>query len=157
MHHPPAVSTWVRASRWAGGLLMIFASLGILQAVIFLNQISWTIWQSQAVVAVLLTSIALVLRLLRRCDNGQLQWTGEAWQWSAFPLTGDCVLHLHVDFQSVMLVSLRHPEVATVWLWLHKDQAPQKWLAIRRAIVHSVSAALRHPHSATSANSSSLA
>ena len=79
MHHPPAVSTWVRASRLTGGLVMIFASLASLQAVIFLTQNSWNTWQSQVIAALLLASIALVLRLSRHRDEGQLQWTGEVW------------------------------------------------------------------------------
>ncbi len=155
MHHPPAVSTWVRASRLTGGLVMIFASLASLQAVIFLTQNSWNTWQSQVIAALLLASIALVLRLSRHRDEGQLQWTGEVWQWSAFPLAGGCVLQLHLDFQVVMLVSLRRPQAATVWLWLERDQIGQKWLAVRRAIVYSVSAQLRHSSTAARATTPS--
>ena len=136
---------------------MIFILLGSLQAAIFLKQNSWSIWQSQTIVAVWLASIALVYRLLRRRDAGQLQWTGEVWQWSGFPLAGACVLRLHLDFQMVMLVSLRHREASTIWVWLEREQANQQWLALRRAIVHSVSAPLRHPPTATRVTPSHLA
>ncbi len=143
MHYPPAVSVLVPASRWMGRLVLIFILLGSLQTVIFLKQNRWDLWQSQMVFAVLLMSLGVAWHLLRRSDAGKLQWTGEVWQWSGHACTGVGLLRLHLDFQSVMLVSLHSARVPTVWLWLERGQTVHQWFAIRRAIVHSVSAPLR--------------
>jgi hypothetical protein len=156
MHQPPAVSVSVRASRWTGRLLTMCLLLGGIQTALYFSRNALNTWQSQLLVVGLVVSLGLVYFLIRRREFGDLQWTGDAWQWSAFPLPGNCSLRLHLDFQSLMLISLQHPHDTTVWLWLERGQTTHHWLALRRAIVHTVSAPSRQHHLAAGATTASL-
>ena len=149
MHHPPAVSFPVRASPWSFRLVATLLLLGLIQVMLFLSRNPLNGWQPAVLGAGLLMSMGLVWFFAQSHNVGELHWSGETWQWLAFSRPGDCSLRLHLDFQFLMLVSLRRSGVSTVWLWLERDQSPLHWLALRRAIVYAAAAPSRHVRTAT--------
>ena len=151
MHQPPPVSVSVRASRWTGRLMAVCLLFGLIQTLFFLSRNPFSGWQPVALGAGLLVSFTFAWVFARRSDVGDLQWNGEAWHWSAFPEPGDCSVRLHLDFQTLLLVSLHRPAASTVWLWLERRQTPFHWLSLRRAVVHTVSAPSRPSHTAVKA------
>lgn len=153
MHHPPAVTVVVSPSRWAGRLVLAIGLLCSVQTALFFSRNTWGGWQSQGMLAGCLLALGLLLVFLRRPDTGELQWNGETWQWSGFSANGLCTLQLHLDFQTLMLVSVRQPTNTTAWLWLERSQMPLQWLAVRRAVVHAALAPARRTYRAAGTSS----
>ena len=136
MHQPPAVTVSVRVSPLPCRVGSVCLLLGLMQTLLFLSRNPLNSWQPAALVAGLLVSGGFAWVFMRRSDVGDLHWSGDAWHWSAFPEPGDCSVHLHLNFQSLLLVSLHRPGASTVWLWLERGQTPLHWLALRRAVVY---------------------
>lgn len=121
--------------------------LGFVQTSVFWSFTPLNSWQPGVLAAGLVVSMGIAWVFGRRRDVGNLQWDGEAWRWSTFSQTGDCFLHQHLDFQSLLLISLRRRGTPTVWLWLERRHMPLHWLALRRAIVHTATASSQRPAS----------
>lgn len=135
MHSAPAVSVTVARSGWhlrAIGVLGVLAGLAAGALAPGLPQA-----QALGLVGVLLATGATALAGWYRSPAGCLQWDGSHWHWPVFSDAPDCRLTLHLDFQRVMVVSLRHPSRRTVWLWLESASGDARWMALRRAVVAS--------------------
>lgn len=68
---------------------------------------------------------------------GQLAWDGDVWRWeSASYQTGIAGYDLMVvaDFQRRMLVRLENQAHARLWLWVERNEMPERWLDLRRAV-----------------------
>lgn len=89
------------------------------------------------IASAVLASLVGALVAWKDSPTGVLRWDGQSWHWSGFA-TAECSLSLLVDFQEVLLVSLKSDGAGPVWLWLqaaiHGDVS---WMALRRAIVSS--------------------
>lgn len=125
-------------SLWPRRLAAVVGVLELLQVGWFLS-LNWKQdWQA----ALVGTSLALALmgawRTTQGPTVGALCWDGQQWQWQDAS-HGAYTLRCHLDFQSVMLVSLRRSAGPTVWLWLQRSHNAHQWLALRRAVVHSTS------------------
>lgn len=72
-----------------------------------------------------------------RSPAGLLRWDGRSWHWSGFLTARGCSLSVLMDFQSVLLVSLKETGRQPVWLWLQAVPGDPLWLVLRRAIVSS--------------------
>ncbi|OYT91172.1 MAG: hypothetical protein CFE43_14500 [Burkholderiales bacterium PBB3] len=88
--------------------------------------------------ASLLAAVGLAWGWAQRSVKVHLHWDGAQWQWSGFAVSA-CTLQQHLDFQTLMLVSLHHPSGPPVWLWLQRSAQALQWLALRRAVVHATS------------------
>jgi hypothetical protein len=97
--------------------------------------------QSRIVAAVLFGLLLFVvltaLRDWHKSPTGTLQWDGAHWHWRGHADQAPCLLTLHMDWQTVVLVSLRSEDTSTVWLWLESADDALRWKALRRAIVSS--------------------
>lgn len=82
-----------------------------------------------------LVTFAVALAAWQKSPAGLLHWDGRSWHWSGFEATQACSLSLLVDFQNVVLVSLRGPGMQPAWLWLQAAPGDHSWIALRRAIV----------------------
>ena len=136
MHHPPEVRFLVGSSPWPRRLAVKVSALALLQVGWF-SSLNWKPSWPMALVGVSLL-LALVWAWLRTRSppTGTLRWDGQQWQWSGFADRA-CLLQRHLDFQILMLVSLRRPAERPVWLWLQRSHDPYQWLALRRAVVRS--------------------
>ena len=138
MHHPPEARFLVDGSLWPRRLLGLVGMLAVLQMSWFALSSPTLTWRTVAVGASLLAAVGLACVLAWRSAEGHLHWDGAQWHWSGFAVSA-CTLQQHLDFQTLMLVSLRHPSGPPVWLWLQRAQQPRQWQALRRAVVHTTS------------------
>ena len=143
MHYPPEVRFLVGSSPWPRRLVWMLSALALLQVGWF-SSLNWKLdWQMVLVGVCLFLAVAWAWLSTQRPVAGVLRWDGQQWQWSGFA-GGECLLQRHLDFQTVMLVSLHRLDDRPAWLWLQRSQDPQQWLALRRAVVHSTSLGPTH-------------
>lgn len=95
-------------------------------------------------VAALLIS-GLVCQTWFRMPEGLLQWDGTAWHWSGFEGDTPCILTQHMDFQRLLVVSVRRTGARPVWLWLEAPVGATAWMPLRRAVVNAVHSASTEP------------
>ena len=143
MHHPPEVRFLVGGSLWPRRLLVAVGMLAVLQVIGFALLNPMLTWHSAAVGGSLLVAMGLAWFWTDRPASGDLYWDGTQWQWSGFT-HGACTLQLHLDFQALVLVSLKRPGSAPVWLWLQRSQDSYAWQALRRAMVYTASSGRVH-------------
>lgn len=135
MHRAPAVIFSVTKSRWHLYLIVWLTLLAVMSVGVFVytqptsDGLAW-----MPVVASPVT-IAVALVAWHNSPVGLLHWDGRSWHWSGFAAAQACSLSLLLDFQKVVLVSLKRPGMQPVWLWLQAAPGDLSWIAVRRAIV----------------------
>lgn len=136
MHCPPEVRFSVGKSPLRAqvtGVLLVLAALQVIGFMVLSPQPGW---RTATGGAGLIIAASLAWFWTRQPNSGSLHFTGERWQWSGLQ-SEVCTLQLHLDFQSVLLVSLHAPHRPSVCLCLQPSMDPTDWLALRRAVVHS--------------------
>lgn len=135
---------------------MIVGMLAVLQVCWFALFNPTLHWRMATVGVSLLAAMGFAWVGSRRSARGSLHWDGLQWQWSGF--AGDaCTLQRHLDFQTLMLVSLHRSSSPPVWLWLQRSQDPYLWLALRRAVIHTTSPEQVHrAHSSAPAHATAV-
>ncbi len=153
MHQPPAVRVVVAPTRWQGRCVVLLALATLCQTAFFLaanlptsplNQLllmafaPLTVWRIVVVGAGLAISLGLGWWWSRQSDSGSLSWDGTQWCWlgchGSWRMPIDITLHL--DLQRFLLIALRQPGHATVWLGLRQRELPDQWMPLRRAITY---------------------
>ena len=138
MHNPPEGRFLVGISPWPRRLAGMLSALALFQVVWF-STLNWKpSWQMALVGVSMVLALIWAFLSIQKPETGALHWDGLTWHWSGFT-DGACLLQRHLDFQALILVSLRRPAKRPVWLWLQRSDGPQPWLALRRAVVHSTS------------------
>ena len=137
MHRPPAASHSVPRSRWH---LVCIVSIWMMAAVASAGH-----WQSAAglesKIAVLLVLSIFGLWALKDwfyTQQGRLRWDGQQWLWSGFGDVPVQKLFVVLDFQRLILVKLQANPLGARWIWLDAPKRDRQWLAMRRAIVGTV-------------------
>ena len=125
----------VPPSPWPRRLFVVVGLLALIQGLWFFSLNSKPIWQSLLVGFNLLAATFFSWWHLPRSTNSVLHWDGAQWQWSDFS-GATCAVKRHLDFQSLMLVSLKFGNGRPLWLWLRRAQDPRQWFALRRAVAH---------------------
>jgi hypothetical protein len=74
----------------------------------------------------------------RNAATGQLRWDGERWYWSGEPDRTVHAMSCILDLQSIMLLHLTCERRTGHWLWLEAGNKPERWKALRRAVVASI-------------------
>lgn len=140
MHRAPAVNFTVKRSRWQARLIVCLG----LMAVVALAVFGWEQAGVDARFGILAFSTVLAGSTAcvgwRRSPQGSLRWDGQHWYWSGFAKDTACRLELVMDFQSVVLVSIRAEAQALAFLWLEAAPDATNWKPLRRAIVSSQAA-----------------
>ena len=135
MHRAPAVHFPVKRSWWHAFGIAVLWGWGLVAAVAFLltqraTPILWVIWSLGIVL-----SILLAVRGWYRSVPGVLHWDGQCWRWDGISDGTVCRLHLHLDLQRVMLVSLVDGSGHATWLWLERATDSAGWNGVRRAVI----------------------
>ena len=137
IHNAPAVVYPLGRSRFLGQLLFGFWFAGLLSVAAWLFTSQRFDWRIAMAFAVVLGSSAAAYLSWRHQPIGELHWDGSAWRWeSASYQTGVVEQEIIVmaDFQSSILLRLKNPASANLWLWPEKRTFPARWLDLRRAI-----------------------
>jgi hypothetical protein len=132
MHHAPAVSVTVERSAVQGRWLAAALALGLGVGATWLRQSDTPGWSQGWYLLLYLLTAALALRQWYCAPSGRLQWDGQAWYWSAWPLAASD-LKVHLDGQNWLLASLQGEAGRTLWLWLERRTDAAAWPALRRA------------------------
>ncbi len=134
MHSAPAVTYpvgrchirgWLMHGLWGlGGLvcglwLLAVGRLGALQGLALL------VWGGVGLFA---------WRSLRLAPQGTLRWDGQQWRWLGPDGGSDGVVHARLDFQQLLLLEFQPVTGQVLWLWLDRTMAPNRWIALRRAV-----------------------
>ena len=147
MHSAPSVSYPVGRSRFLMGLLLavgLLALSGVAAVVMFMPAwarvwalAGWVGWGGVAVVA------------WRRQPQGWLQWMPDSqvssvapcpgrWMWRSVAYQDGvslrCIERVQ-DWQTCMLLRLRNPDGARLWVWVEQRGDPACWDDLRRAVV----------------------
>jgi hypothetical protein len=134
MHSAPAVSFPVGRSRFQGWTIA-WVSLG--SAVVGLT---WSAnlpelgWRQALFTLIYLVSSGLATALWRRTPAGTLRWDGMTWTWKSDKAMVTGALTVHLDFQFVLLLSLRPATGGRRWLWPERRWAKMDWHDLRRAV-----------------------
>ena len=137
IHNAPAVVYPLKRSRFLGQLLfgLWLAGLCSVAGWLFINQrFDWRC--VTAFVAVLGTGVAALVGWQHQ-PVGDLCWDGLVWRWESVGYQAGVVeqeLVVMADFQSSILLRLKNPASASLWLWPEKRTSPARWLDLRRAI-----------------------
>ena len=135
MHQPAAVHWVVNRSRWLAQGLLFMWLLGLVALLAFFQN------QVASLESVLTWAFAMLLvtglawQIWRGMPVGSLRWDGGAWHWSGFAGDAPCALALHMDFQRLLIVSVRQSGAHPVWLWLEPLSTATGWMPLRRAVV----------------------
>ena len=84
--------------------------------------------------AALAVVLALACHAWRNTETGQLAWGGESWVWTTAHRAATGLIVVHLDVQSLMVLTLRDDQGQSVWLWVERASDPIGWRALRRAI-----------------------
>ncbi len=136
MHRAPAVSFLVERSRWhaRASATLALAALACNASLALLQPLSTAVLLVLAMLT--LACAGLALHGWRHSATGVLHWDGQAWHWNDSAQSAPGCPALHLDFQYLMLVTVRDALGKKVWLWLEPQHSPRRndWLDIRRAL-----------------------
>jgi toxin CptA len=68
---------------------------------------------------------------------GQIAWDGQLWRWESPGYqrgVAEQTLSVLADFQHVLLLRLENKAHASLWLWVERKTAPERWMDLRRAV-----------------------
>ena len=68
---------------------------------------------------------------------GQLVWDGQVWRWESPGYqsgAAELILSVVADFQLVLLLRVENKAHASLWLWVERKTAPERWMDLRRAV-----------------------
>ena len=68
---------------------------------------------------------------------GQLAWDGQFWRWESPGYqsgVAEQALSVVADFQHALLLRLENKAHASLWLWIERKAAPERWMDLRRAV-----------------------
>jgi toxin CptA len=137
LHNAPPVVYPLGRSSFLGALLLGLWLAGALLVLAWASLASLSGGLLLAVCTlVLLAGLAVALHW-KNTPPGQLAWDGQAWCWvSAADRAGVVAPEVAVaaDFQHWLLLRLERPSGACLWLWAERRAAPERWLALRRAV-----------------------
>jgi len=137
LHNAPPVFYPLGRSSFLGGLLLGLWLAGALLTLAWASLARLSGWQLMvACAAVLLAGLAAALHW-KNTPSGQLAWDGQVWCWvSAADPAGVAGPDAAVvaDLQRWLLLRLENPSGACLWLWAERRAAPERWLALRRAV-----------------------
>lgn len=137
LHNAPPVFYPLGRSSFLGGLLLGLWLAGVMLVLAWASLARLSGWQLMvACAAVLLAGTAAALHW-KNTPSGQLVWDGQAWCWvSAADPAGLAAPDAAVvaDLQRWLLLRLESQSGACLWLWAERRAAPERWLALRRAV-----------------------
>jgi len=133
MHRAPAVSFPVLRSRWHLRALGAFLALSAAASAAFVGSDASARWALVLLAMVVAAMLAAVQWM--RAPQGVLRWDGGQWFWETASHTEPCTVRLTLDFQKAIVVQLRCGPGASQIRWLEAGASPQRWQALRRALV----------------------
>ncbi len=135
MHRAPAVSFKVARSWWHVRLLAVLWLIGgfAITFLVLTQRLPILLTGSMALGVLLVGVVAL--RGWFMSPTGLLRWDGQHWYWEGFAEDAACQLALHLEFQPLLLVTVRNEVGNGAWLWLEKTSTSPQWSALRRAVV----------------------
>lgn len=137
MHRAPAVTFPVERSHWHARLIVGLSLLaGLTCAVFAWEQAALDVRSGLLACALCMASSAAWLGWWQS-PQGSLHWDGQDWHWSGFAANPACRLGLLMDFQRVVLVTVKADGQKPVCLWLEGMTGDARWRPLRRAIVSS--------------------
>jgi hypothetical protein len=151
MYNAPAVRFPVARSQLAASGLVLIWAVGALAGVGLAVTASQPAWLLPAVVALCLAVGFAALSHWRSSPVGTLLWDRKQWAFAPSQLGANASMTLddvsvHLDFQSMMLVSFRPPTGRRLWFWLENRKiehesgreagrkSGRSWRALRRAV-----------------------
>ena len=140
IHNAPAVVYPLGRSRFLGQLLFGLWFAGLLSVVVCTLTSQRFDWRMVTAFAAVLRAGAAVHVSWRHQPVGELHWDGAVWRWESVSYQTGVVeqdIVVMADFQSSMLLRLKNPASASLWLWPEKRTFPARWLDLRRAIYSS--------------------
>ena len=139
MYHAPAVTYPVGRSHFQTGLTLAVVLAGaVVQGAWWLlsvehgasHLLGWLLW---------LLVGAWALGSVWHTPRSQLVWDGRGWHWSAGASTLLVSPQVILDAQYSLLLCLRPPVGAALWVWPSQRAQPERWLALRRALFNPAS------------------
>ena len=149
MHRAPAVGFTVSRSSWHLRTIVVLWSAG-LGASLLLMRTSLVLDTQVLLMSCWVLAGCISLKGWSSCLPSRLQWDGQQWILAGLDSASALHLDLLMDFQNLMLVSVRGKSMRPVWLWLEPVLPDPQWLALRRAVV----ASQREPQPKGASNSS---
>ncbi|MBT9506298.1 hypothetical protein [Rhodoferax sp.] len=133
MRNAPAVSYPVGRSSFQAwlilGMVLCAAAVGLL----WQQQTGPVAWRWHLFVVTSLLTFAFAAVLWWRTPKGCLMWDGQNWCWTCPGMSMAGTLAVHLDFQGLMVLSLRTGGRAPLWLWPQRSAQPELWQALRCA------------------------
>jgi len=139
MYNAPAVTYPVGRSHFQTGLTL---------AVVLAGAVAQAAWWQQSAGQGLGHGLGLSLWLLAgiwavwgglRTPLAQLVWDGRDWRWHAGALSLLVTPQVILDAQHSLLLCLRLPTGAALWVWPAQRAQPERWLSLRRALFNPAS------------------
>lgn len=139
MYNAPAVNFPVVRSGGFGVVLGLLWATGAIAAGYVASLRSQAPWVVPGVLVLCVASAAAAFIQWRKSPNGTLGWDRDHWSFASVQGTSKIPLPLddvsvHLDFQSVMLVSFSKRTGRRLWFWLESAADQGRWRILRRAI-----------------------
>ena len=134
MHNAPSVSYPVGRSRFLARLQCVLWLLGVVAVAAWFWQLGALGWrQMLAAVGVALAGW-VAMQSWWRMPSGFLRWDGQQWFWMGSGEPCEVRIHVHLDLQRHLLLSLRSQSGVQLWCWVEQASQPQRWDDLRRAV-----------------------
>ena len=133
-NNAPAVRYPVGRSSFQGYFLLVFAVTGVMVGGLWIHAVPTLGSAHSLYFAVLIGVVALAGHAWRETEAGELAWGGESWVWTTAHHATTGSMAVHLDVQSLMVLTLKDDQGRSVWLWAERASNPIDWRALRRAI-----------------------
>lgn len=145
MHSAPTVSYPVGRSRFQGQLMGVLLALGGLAGAGWWSVVDTPGWRQGLFFATLILTGMVAVQAWWRSPVVVLAWDGETWRCNGGGVSMVGQVRLHLDLQFCILLCLHSDDAERLWLWTERRTAPAAWLALRRALVSSVTNHIYRP------------
>ncbi|MDO8699472.1 MAG: hypothetical protein Q7J75_03495 [Rhodoferax sp.] len=134
MRNAPAVSYPVGRSSFQAWLILGMGLSAAVVGLLWQQQTGLAGWRWHLFVLTSLLTFAFTAGLWWRMPKGCLIWDGQNWCWTRPGMSIAGTLAVHLDFQGLMVLSLRTSDRHSLWLWPQRSAQPELWQALRRAV-----------------------
>jgi phage shock protein PspC (stress-responsive transcriptional regulator) len=134
MHDAPPVNYLIGRSRFQGSLVGLTFLGGVMAGIAWHFQANPDHWREWFFATALVAVCVVAWCAWRLTPSGELRWDGELWCWTSAGVSRFGVLAIHLDLQSLMVLSLRTDDGFRVWLWPERRNDPARWSDLRRAV-----------------------
>lgn len=134
MYTPPTVEYPVGPSRWFQWAWRTLWALTLTVQAVWLWRAASGEWAPWVGLLTALAGALVAVRVGSVVRTGAVVWDTRTWWWEQGSQRSSGLMTSELDLQSLILLRFVSDAGARHWFWLERGSAPERWLALRRAV-----------------------